>query len=136
MFPAEAREFLESSARDGLTSESGAVWWVFEVDGIVQGVVFAQEREATDRVWDVTMLAVAPDSHGTGLGSRLLAHLEAALRARGQRLLVIETSSLPAYERTRRFYARCGYREVARVPDYFEDGDDMVLFWKRLDGGP
>jgi hypothetical protein len=46
--------------------------------------------------------------------------------------LVIETSSTPRYDKTRRFYERSGYRQVAVVPDYFEDGDHMVLFHKDL----
>ena len=58
--------------------------------------------------------------------------VEETLRADQQRLLVIETSSTPTYDRTRAFYDRHGYRAVATVPDYFSDGDHMVLYHKDL----
>lgn len=59
-------------------------------------------------------------------------HLEDDLRGRGQRLLLVETSGTAQYARTREFYGRCGYAQEARVRDYWTDGDDLVLFWKRL----
>lgn len=45
---------------------------------------------------------------------------------------MIETSALPAFARARAFYLACGYDEEARVRDYFENGDDMVLLRKTL----
>lgn len=48
------------------------------------------------------------------------------------RLLVIETSSQPKFDRTRRFYARHGYAECGRVPDFYADEDGKVIYAKRL----
>ena len=63
----------------------------------------------------------------------MLRGVEEDLRARGQRLLLVETSSTPQYDRTRAFYDKLGYEEEARVRDYWEAGDDLVLFRKALD---
>ncbi|KGI68531.1 GNAT family N-acetyltransferase [Mycolicibacterium rufum] len=98
----------------------------------VDGVAYAQPTPAADRVWYLTMIAARPDAQRSGAGTALLRAVETELTARGQRLLLIETSALPDYESARRFYARAGYDEEARVRDFHEDGDDMVLFWKRL----
>jgi hypothetical protein len=51
---------------------------------------------------------------------------------RKARLCVIETSSLPPYEPARRFYLKCGYGEVARIPDFYGPGDARVIFTKGL----
>jgi ribosomal protein S18 acetylase RimI-like enzyme len=59
-------------------------------------------------------------------------HMENALRANGQRLLLVETSGLPIYERTRAFYAKCGYEEEARIRDFYTAGDDKIVFRKAL----
>lgn len=75
---------------------------------------------------------LAPDLQGTGRGRALLRRVEDDLRARGQRLLLVDTSGTAQYDRTREFYVRCGYTDVARVPDYWSDGDDLVVFVKRL----
>lgn len=96
------------------------------------GVAYYRPKGPADRVWDLTMIAVAPDLQGTGRGRALLRRVEDDLRARGQRLLLVDTSGTAQYDRTREFYVRCGYTDVARVPDYWSDGDDLVVFVKRL----
>ncbi len=78
------------------------------------------------------MIAVLPELQGGGRGGALLGHVEDDLRGRGQRLLVVDTSGTPQYDRTRDFYVRCGYAAEARVPDYWSDGDDLVIFVRRL----
>jgi ribosomal protein S18 acetylase RimI-like enzyme len=58
--------------------------------------------------------------------------VEDALQVSGQRVLLVETSGLPEFALTRKFYARCGYEEEARVRDYYAAGNDMVVFRKVL----
>jgi len=50
----------------------------------------------------------------------------------GGRLFLIETSSLPIYDPTRRFYLKHGYEQAATIGDFYTDGDDQVIFRKRL----
>jgi hypothetical protein len=54
------------------------------------------------------------------------------LVARGARLLIIETSGLASFERTRAFYRALGYDEEARIREFFKAGDDKVVFRKAL----
>ncbi len=96
------------------------------------GYAYYAPAAMTDRTWYLYWLAVAAGLQGRGHGSALLRHAEADVRAAGGRLLVIETSSLPLYEPTLRFYLKHGYTQAATVPDYYADGDGMVVFVKRL----
>ena len=48
------------------------------------------------------------------------------------RLLLLETSSLPSYDLTRRFYVKHGYYTAATVKDFYADGHDKVIYGKRL----
>lgn len=105
---------------------------VDEVDGELLAVAYYEPVTATDRTWELTMIGVRQDLHRQGRGAELLQHVEDDLRSRDQRLLVIETSALPAFARARAFYLARGYDEEARVRDYFEAGDDMVMFRKAL----
>jgi ribosomal protein S18 acetylase RimI-like enzyme len=57
---------------------------------------------------------------------------ETASSTQPARLLIIETSSLPRYEAARQLYCRHHYREVARIPDFYADGDDRVIYAKRF----
>jgi ribosomal protein S18 acetylase RimI-like enzyme len=105
---------------------------VDEVDGDLLAVAYYEPVTATDRTWELTMIGVREDLHRQGRGGQLLQHVEDDLRSRDQRLLVIETSALPAFARARAFYLARGYDEEARIRDYFEAGDDMVMFRKAL----
>jgi GNAT superfamily N-acetyltransferase len=80
--------------------------------------------------YDLYWMAVAPSAQGKGLGKVLVKWLESEVRKRHGRLILIETSSQPRYEPTRRFYINLDYREVARVPDYYKAGDDRVIYAK------
>jgi ribosomal protein S18 acetylase RimI-like enzyme len=86
----------------------------------------------TDRTYDLYWIAVDPTVHGRGAGTVLLDGVEQAMRARDARLVVVETSSREEYADTRRFYARRGYSEVARMREFYAPGDDRVIFTKRM----
>jgi ribosomal protein S18 acetylase RimI-like enzyme len=86
----------------------------------------------TDRTWYLYWIAVKHDTHARGIGGKLLKHAEDDIRSRNGRVLFIETSSLPHYELTRKFYLKHGYEIAATLRDYYSDGDDMVVFRKKL----
>ena len=62
----------------------------------------------------------------------MLRYVEQTLTARGERLLLVETSGLANFERTRAFYRKCGYDEEARIRDFYKAGDDKVVYRKAL----
>ena len=68
------------------------------------------------------------------MGAALLAHVEAQLSAAGERILLVETSGLPEFARTRRFYAKLGYQEEARIREFYQAGEDKIVFRKALQG--
>ncbi len=86
----------------------------------------------TDGTWNLYLIAVRPDRQGQGRGGALLRHVEQALAVRGARILLVETSGLPALERTRAFYRKCGYDQEARIRDFYKAGDDKIVFRKAL----
>jgi len=95
-------------------------------------VAYYLPTPATDRTWELLMIAVQPEQQGRGRGAALLQHIETALQAQGQRLLIVQTSGLPHFARTRAFYSKCGYVQEARILDYYADGEDMIMFCKAL----
>ena len=78
------------------------------------------------------MIAVDAPRHRQGIGSTMLLEVEEAVRAANGRLLLIETSDKSSFQRTRRFYRKHGYAEVAHLLDFFADGDGKASFIKRL----
>jgi len=80
----------------------------------------------------VVQISVHPERQSRGRGSALLRHVEAALAARGERMLLVETSGLPEFERTQAFYRGNGYGEEARIRHFHQAGEDKVIFRKAL----
>jgi ribosomal protein S18 acetylase RimI-like enzyme len=89
----------------------------------------------TQGTFDLYWIAVDPDFQKQGIGSKLLNFLEKLMRELKGRMILADTSTIPQYERTRRFYVNNGFQEVARVPDYYHPGNDRITFCKKLDSG-
>lgn len=104
----------------------------FTPGGDLLGYICWGPTPCTHGTYDIYWIAVATGAQSNGVGTTLLAEVERRLARENARLVIVETSSLPAYEPTRSFYRRRGYDEVARVPDYYQPGDDRVVFAKRL----
>jgi ribosomal protein S18 acetylase RimI-like enzyme len=86
----------------------------------------------TEGTYDLYWMAVASGEQGRGHGRELVNWLEEEVRAAGGRMILIETSSQPKYEKTRRFYTGLNYQEVSRIPDFYRRGDDRITYVKYL----
>jgi len=82
--------------------------------------------------YDLYWIATDKSFQKKGLGKMLLEKTEDIVRASGGKSIYIETSSRPVYEPTRGFYLRNGYQLKARLEDFYDTGDDKLIFFKRL----
>lgn len=106
--------------------------FALEIGGRVVAFSYHAPASMTDRSWYLYWIAVEKSDQAQGLGGRLLRAVEADIAKAGGRMLFIETTGLPHYEPTRRFYLKHGYEQDAVVHDYYADDDDMVIFRKRF----
>jgi len=128
-------EVLEEVLDDCHAGRSGAghVAVVLERDGRIVGYAYYAPDVMTDRSWYLYWIAVEKAGQGAGLGSELMRHVEDDVRGRDGRVMFIEVSSMPHSELTRRFYLKLRYEVTGVLRDFYSDGDDMVVFRKRLD---
>ncbi len=129
LFPAEMLDALTAEYLDNGSSRD--LWLTVDEAGPVAVAYCAPER-MTQGTWNLLLIAVHPARQGQGLGARLTGHIESALAASGERVLLVETSGLPEFERTRSFYRRLGYTEEARIRDFYQAGEDKIIFHKAL----
>ncbi|OYW68348.1 MAG: hypothetical protein B7Z40_03370 [Bosea sp. 12-68-7] len=118
--------FLSGTVQDDL-------WFIVIEDGAACAVAYCAPERMTNGTWNLLLIAVQEEHQGRGLGRQLTQQLERTLPGRGARILLVETSSLPSFERTRAVYRRLGYVEEARIREFYAAGEDKVVFWKRLE---
>ncbi|MEM2122535.1 MAG: GNAT family N-acetyltransferase [Candidatus Bathyarchaeia archaeon] len=106
--------------------------YVADHDGRVAGYICFGPTPLTDGVFDIYWVAVDPEFQGRGIGGRLLSYAEEYARNRGARKLMIETSSRRDYEPARSLYERMGFREIARIPDFYSPEDAKIIYEKGL----
>jgi ribosomal protein S18 acetylase RimI-like enzyme len=108
----------------------------YEQDGRLIGFAYYAPAAMTDGTWYLYWIAVAVNVQARGVGGLMLRHAEEEIARAGGRILLIETSSLPHYDLTRRFYLKHGYDCEAVLRDFYAAGDDMVIFRKEMGPAP
>jgi ribosomal protein S18 acetylase RimI-like enzyme len=102
-----------------------------ELDRRLAGWISWGPTPCTVGTYDLYWMAVDPLLQGNGIGTALLAEMERRL-AGTARLIVIETAGRDDYTPTRTFYEARGYSRVARIPDFYDVGDDQIVFVKNV----
>jgi GNAT superfamily N-acetyltransferase len=100
--------------------------------GRVVGYLAYGPTPITEGTYDLYWMAVRSGEQGRGYGRELVVWLEETVRKAGGRMILIETSSQPKYDKTRRFYLGLDYKEVGRIPDFYRQGDDRITYAKSL----
>jgi ribosomal protein S18 acetylase RimI-like enzyme len=133
LFPSELMDDMAAPFLAG--AADAELWFVAAPGGTVSGVAYCAPERMTDGTWNLLLIAVHQDSQGQGLGAALTRKAERTLAEQDVRVLLVETSGTPAFERTRAVYRQLGYAEEACIRDYYAEGDDKVVFWKALNPG-
>jgi ribosomal protein S18 acetylase RimI-like enzyme len=119
-------EYLRSPQKSGYNFLS------YKEEGRVLGFVAWGPRDLAENGYDLYWIATHPDAQGRGVARALLGTVEAIIRARNGGWLLIETEDSPPYQPARAFYERCGYQPAAVLPDFYRDGDGLIIYAKRI----
>ena len=61
-----------------------------------------------------------------------MSYVEDILKTVEARVLLVETSGTDDFVRTRSFYEQIGYTNEACIRDYYDAGDDKIIFRKTV----
>lgn len=103
-----------------------------EYENTVVGYICYGKIPLTKASYDVYWIAVHPDFQGKGIGYTLLVAAEENIKAHDGKHFYIETSGRKLYEPTHTFYCKAGYSIIAVFKDFYADGDDKLVFYKKL----
>lgn len=130
--PSTAPHALRGSAVLDVPTPSYSFLGAFTPDGELVGFACYGPTPGTDRTYDLYWIAVDPANGRAGIASLLIDEVERRLQGHTARMLVVETSSRSDYLPARRFYARRGYAEAARVTGFYAPDDDRIILTKRI----
>ncbi|MDG0812928.1 GNAT family N-acetyltransferase [Cohnella rhizosphaerae] len=116
-----------------LALEGKTIYW-YMTDGAGEVVavtgVAPNEQRTGGYTWDY--LVVRRDYRRGGAALRLAGAMLDYLRGQGARYLVTYTCDLPVYAGVRRLFDRLGFSMNGRLPDYYFEGEDRLIYYLDL----
>lgn len=127
-----AMELIDIYLND--VNQKDYIIYVYENEGTkkAEGYICYGRRPLTDWSYDLYWIAVDPNIHGKGIGSKLVKFMEDDLKKSKGRLVLIETSGKAEYENERRFYTKNGYEVQTVIKDFYRSGEDLFVYRKYL----
>jgi len=87
----------------------------------------------TEFSWDIYWLLVDKHWQGKGIGQQILSEVETfILKKQSQAVLRIETSTAREYLHARNLYQKQGFKEVGRIPHFYREDDDLLIYYKEI----
>lgn len=130
LFPSE---MLEDMISDYFNNpETTQIWFTAVRDEVPISIGFCAPEQLTTGTFNLYAIGVLNTLQGQGIGSQMMDYLEDTLRKKGHRILIVETSGTADFELTRTFYLKKNYTLEATIRDFWMEGDDKVIFWKKL----
>lgn len=103
-----------------------------EIDDKTVGYTCFGSIACTKYSYDIYWIAVHNDYRNKKIGKLILEKTEDAIKEMGGKGIYLETSSTEKYHPTREFYAKCNYKIEAQIKDFYDTGDDKVMYVKRF----
>jgi ribosomal protein S18 acetylase RimI-like enzyme len=103
-----------------------------EDKSLINGYVCIGPRPLTESTYDLYWIAVNPSIQSKGVGSKLVKHIEEHIKKKNGRLVLIETSGKPSYEKERKFYEKNLYTKLVEIKDFYKINDSLVVYGKYL----
>jgi Acetyltransferases len=99
-----------------------------EEDGKVLGYTCFGHTPCTLTTFEIYWIAVDKSAQRLGVGRALADEVFRISKANGGKKVVLYTAGRPLYIPTHKFYESCGFREEARIKNYYDVGDDSVIY--------
>jgi ribosomal protein S18 acetylase RimI-like enzyme len=114
------------------TLGEGHYWIVNDDNNVISSAAYYAPESFGQNVYNLYFIGVLPSEQGKGIGSSMLEYVEKHLKELKQRLLLVETSGMPNFAKTREFYSKNNYEKEATIREYYKEGDDKVIYRKKL----
>ena len=131
LFPSEMLDDMISDYFDN--PESQDIWYCAVEAGNVIALGYCAPEKLTEGTYNLYAIGVRSDIQSTGIGSKMMNYIEEYLGQIGGRVLIVDTSGTDDFAQTRKFYEKLNYIKEAVIRDFWSEGDDKIVYWKRID---
>ena len=130
LFPSE---YLDEMISDYFNnSDTEEIWFTYIDNNMPSAIGYCVPEKLTDGTFNLLAIGVLKELQGKGIANEMMNYIEQYLKQKGGRILIVETSSDDAQIAARKFYQKIGYIQEAVIRDFWKDGEDKIVFWKRL----
>ena len=130
LFPAEILEDMISDYFNHPESED--LWFTAVENDRPISIGYCAPEKLTNGTYNLYAIGVRSDIQSKGIGRQMMGYIEDELRNKGKRILIVDTSGSADFERTRQFYEQLNYQKEATIRDFWDEGDDKVVYYKKL----
>lgn len=130
LFPSE---YLEGMISDYFNNpDSQDIWFTKIENDTPVAIGYCAPEKLTEGTSNLYAIGVLNELQGKGTGKAMMNYIENLLKQLSYRILIVETSSDDQFKLTRKFYENLGYLHEATIRDFWQEGEDKVIFWKKL----
>ncbi|GGD79643.1 GNAT family N-acetyltransferase [Emticicia aquatilis] len=130
LFPSE---YLDKMIFDYFNnSNTEDIWFTCVDDNKIVALGYCVPEKFTNGTYNLLAIGVAEASQRKGIASKMMEYIEQLLKNKEARILIVETSTDDAQIGARKFYKQIGYTQEAIIRDFWNDGEDKIVFWKKL----
>lgn len=130
LFPSE---LLDEMIYDYFNNpESEDSWFTATSYDVPVAIGYCVPEKFTEGTYNLLAIGVSKEEQGKGIAKEMMHYIEQLLKEKGARILIVETSSDDAQFPARSLYNKIGYHQEAIIRDFWNDGEDKIVFWKRV----
>ncbi len=130
LFPSE---YLDEMIADYFCNhDTESIWFTCITEGTPSAIGYCAPEKLTNGTYNLYAIAVRKELQGKGIGRKMMNFIEELLKDNSKRILIVETSSDDQYRLTRKFYTDLHYRQEAVIKDFWNEGEDKIVFLKKL----
>lgn len=130
LFPSE---YLDDMMTDYFQNpDTEEIWFTYDEIGMPVALGYCLPEKLTIGTYNLLALGVKKEFQGKGIAGEMMKYIEQQIKNKDGRILIVETSSNPAQLAANQFYAKMDYTREAVIRDFWNDGEDKIVFWKKL----
>jgi len=99
-----------------------------EADGKIASYLCYGHIPCTVGSYGLYWIATHNNYRGKGMGKLILEKTHETIKNRNGRMIIAETSGTQKYISTRKFYENNGYKAEAIIKDFYQTGDDKIMY--------